>query len=45
VPVNLNEDDILDDLIQELDKPGITKTPRLVHNKVTEKIKRENQTR
>ncbi|XP_022162761.1 DNA polymerase alpha catalytic subunit [Myzus persicae] len=45
VPVNLNEDDILDDLIQELDKPGITKTPRLVHNKVSEKIKRESQTR
>uniref|UniRef100_A0A2S2P4V9 DNA polymerase n=2 Tax=Schizaphis graminum TaxID=13262 RepID=A0A2S2P4V9_SCHGA len=45
VPVNLNEDDILGDLIQELDKPVITKATRLVHNKVTEKIKRENQTR
>lgn len=48
VPVNLNEDDILDDLIQELDsspKPGVIKTPRLIHSKVTEKIKRESQTR
>lgn len=45
VPVNLDEDDILGDLIQELDKPVITKATRLVHNKVTEKIKRENQTR
>lgn len=45
MPVNLDEDDILGDLIQELDKPVITKATRLVHNKVTEKIKRENQTR
>lgn len=45
MPVNLDEDDILGDLIQELDKPVITKATQLVHNKVTEKIKRENQTR
>jgi len=48
VPVNLDEDDILGDLIQELDnspRPGISKTPRLIHSKVSEKIKRENQTR
>jgi len=44
----LDEDDILGDLIQELDnspKSGIMKTPRLIHSKVTEKIKREKQTR
>lgn len=48
MPVNLDEDDILDDLIQELDdssKPGILKTPQLIHCKVAEKIKKENQTR
>lgn len=48
MPVNLDEDDILGDLIQELDnspRPGISKTPRLIHSKVSEKIKRENQTR
>lgn len=47
MPVNVNEDEILDDLIQELDnspKPGISKT-RLIHNKMSEKIKRESQTR
>lgn len=48
MPVNLAADDILDDLIQELDsspKPGVSKTPRLIHSKVNEKIKRESQTR
>lgn len=48
VPVNLDEDDILGDLIQELDntsKPGILKTPQLIHSRVTEKRKKENQTR
>jgi len=47
VPVNLNEDDILDDLIQELDnspKSGISKT-RLIHSKMSEKIKKESQTK
>lgn len=44
----MNEDDILGDLIQELDdspKSGVMKAPRLMHSKVTEKIKREKQTR
>uniref|UniRef100_A0A2S2QB52 DNA polymerase n=1 Tax=Sipha flava TaxID=143950 RepID=A0A2S2QB52_9HEMI len=48
VPVNLDEDDILDDLIHELDnssKPEILKTPQLIPSRVTEKIKKENQTR
>jgi hypothetical protein len=44
----LDEDDILDDLIHELDnssKPEILKTPQLIPSRVTEKIKKENQTR
>lgn len=44
MPVSLDEDNILDDLIQELDnspKPGNSK----LFSKVNEKIKRENQTR
>lgn len=48
MPVNLNEDCILGDLIQELDnspKPGMSKTPRLIHSKVSDKIIQEKQTR
>lgn len=47
MPVNLNEDCILGDLIQELDnsKPEMSKTPRLIHSKVSDKIIQEKQTR